>query len=98
MEAAGTWDSSWLVVSADHWWRESASYDGKEEHRIPFFVKAPGTNVPHTYTPRMNTLVTYDLILAILRGELTHAGQLVSWLDRHRIEPPKSYGNSAEAN
>src|SRR5438552_1495506 len=34
-------DRTWLVVSADRWWRASRRYDGQEDHRGPFLVRPP---------------------------------------------------------
>jgi hypothetical protein len=78
-------------VSADHSWRASAEYDGRRDFRVPFLVKAPGPNQPVVYSPAINTLLTHDLILAILRSELTNQQQVVPWLDSHptvRAPPP----------
>jgi len=91
MESAGLWEKTWVIVSADHWWRGSPDYDRRRDLRIPFLVKAPGVNRPIVYSPEMNTLVTHDLVLAILRGELASQQQLVPWLDAHaavRMRPP----------
>ena len=95
MEQAATWDSSWVMVSSDHWWRDSRCFDGKEDRRIPFLVKAPGLNPPQTFSAPMNTLVTHDLVLAILRGQLTNARQVPPWLTEHRIAPPAEYNSAA---
>ena len=83
METSGLWDKEWVIISADHSWRTSATYDRRRDFRIPFLVKAPGVKRPVVYSPEMNTLVTHDLVLAILRGELTSQEQLVPWLDAH---------------
>lgn len=91
MEQAGTWDTSWVLISADHWWRAAAHYDGKTDHRVPFILKAPGRNPPATYSPAFNTVISQQLILAILRGEVAHAEDVVPWLDQHRVAPPKTY-------
>jgi arylsulfatase A-like enzyme len=91
MEASNQWNRSWIIVSADHSWRASAEYDGRRDFRVPFLVKAPGPNQPVVYSPAINTLLTHDLILAILRSELTNQQQVVPWLDSHptvRAPPP----------
>lgn len=88
METSGQWDKTWVIVSTDHSWRESKLYDGKRDLRIPFLIKAPGDNKAITYSPRLNTVLTHDLILAILRGEITGQDSAVTWLDAHpRPEP-----------
>ena len=96
MEQAGTWDNSWLILSSDHWWREAASYDGQIDHRVPFIIKAAGQNESIVYKNRLNTVATYYLILSVLKGEVTEAGQLTQWLDAFRMDPPKGYRAGGE--
>jgi hypothetical protein len=97
MEDAGIWDQTTVVISADHWWRtemwrrgpfwtreDEAASGGKMDHRIPFVLKLAGQQEQLTYTAGFNTLVTHDLILALMRGEVTSAGDAAVWLDHHR--------------
>ncbi len=88
METSGEWNKSWIILSTDHSWRESRLYDGIRDLRVPFLVKAPGQSRALVYPARLNTVLTRDLILAILRGEVTNASGTVAWLDAHpRTEP-----------
>ena len=91
LEAAGQWDDTWLLLSSDHWWRESAAHDGRIDHRVPFIIKAPGNNQPMTYAPAFNTLITHDLLLAMLRRQITNQPSTITWIDQHRIPPPTAY-------
>lgn len=84
MESTGQWDRSWLILSSDHSWRESAVYDGRRDLRVPFVIKAPGRNRVFSYSPQVQTVITHDLILAILRGEISDQMQTVAWLDARR--------------
>ena len=81
METSGQWDKTWLIISADH--SLGSALFGPHDARVPFIVKPPGANEPLTYSPQFNTVVTHDLILAILRGEITGQRELASWLDKH---------------
>lgn len=81
MEAAGLWDTSWLILSADHRWRKADRYDGRIDHRVPFVVKAPGAKRGVEMNTPMNCLLTHDLILAILRGELTDLEGAATWCE-----------------
>lgn len=96
MEQNGTWDKAWVILSSDHWWRESAQYDGKTDHRVPFIIKAPGQNQSAIYDKKFDTAVTYHLILSILKGELKSAPELSEWLDNYRTDPPSSYSHRGE--
>jgi hypothetical protein len=83
METSGEWDKTWLIISSDHSWGASGSYDGLNDDRVPFIVKAPGKNEAITYSSAFNTVLTHDLILAILRNQVTHQQDLVPWLDKY---------------
>jgi hypothetical protein len=97
MELDGTWNKTVVIVSADHWWRtemwgrgpfwtreDQAVSGGRMDHRIPFMVRLPGGQNPGRYLPAFNTLLTHDLVLAILRGEVSSSETLVGWVDQHR--------------
>jgi hypothetical protein len=97
MESAGIWDQTTVIISADHWWRtemwsrgpfwtreDGAASRGKMDHRIPFVLKLAGQREQLTYTAGFNTVVTHDLILALMRGEVSSAASVADWLDRHR--------------
>lgn len=92
----GLADRTWILVSSDHWWRESAAYDGRVDTRVPFLLKAPrdrrGTILPLPF----NTVVSSDLVLAILRGEVRDQREAAAWLQLHGVSPPKSYGRYGE--
>lgn len=83
MEASGQWDKTWVILSADHSWRESKLYDGERDFRVPYLIKPPGATVAADYTRPFNTVLTHDLILAILRGKVTNGQNVAPWLDAH---------------
>lgn len=86
MENQGQWDKTWVILSADHSWRESSRYDGRRDYRVPFLVKPPGKNGPMACPQPFNTVLTHDLILAILRRELTNQQDAAHWLDAHATQ------------
>lgn len=83
LERSGLWEHTWFIVSTDHNWRYSAAFDGKVDERVPFLVKPPGRMTGQTFGKQINTRVSAALVLAILRGEVRDAAQLLSWLDEH---------------
>jgi hypothetical protein len=83
MEAAGQWDKTWVIVSADHSWRASKAYDGKRDFRIPYLVKPPGAGQPLTLSKPFNTLLTHDFILAILAGQVADETGAAEWINTH---------------
>ncbi len=83
MEQAGSWESTSVIVSSDHHWRASKSFDGKINERwVPFLVKFPGQKEGVVYEQRFNTIITYDMVLALLNKEISHPSELVQWLDQ----------------
>jgi len=96
MESSGQWDKTWVILSADHSWRESELYDGQRDYRVPYLIKPPGASVSADYTHPFNTILTHDLILAILRGEVTNAQNVTPWLDAHGQETPLIIGQGKE--
>jgi hypothetical protein len=94
METSGEWDKTWLIVSADHSWRTSYVYDGQRDYRVPYLVKPPGAGEPMNYSRQFNTVLTHDLILAILRGEVANQQNTADWLDARGMQaPPVTGGN-----
>jgi hypothetical protein len=91
MEQTGLWDRTWVIISADHWWREARRYDGRLDHRVPFILKAPGKNPPMIYGAFLNTVITQHLILAILRKEISRLPEAAAWLETHKTPPSPNY-------
>ncbi len=104
MEQAGLWDKTTVLVSSDHRFRphlfqkdpmftaEEASFAaGKPDNRVPFILKLAGTSAGAVYTNRFNTIITHDLLLAILHGDIRSMEELVRWIDRHKTDPPAIY-------
>lgn len=98
MEVSGMWDKSIVIVSADHplrakmwslypqyWTQEEAAITGNREHRrVPFILKMQGQNKHIAYESSFNNVLTHDLILSLLRGEVSTPDAVVHWLDQNR--------------
>jgi arylsulfatase A-like enzyme len=84
MENAGTWDSTTVLFTSDHPYRESMQLDGKKDPRIPYILKLASQKEGVEYAPRFNTVLTADLLMAVLRGEIADAPAAAAWLDRNR--------------
>jgi hypothetical protein len=97
MVTAGVWDSTTVLVSADHWYRTSLWLDGKIDHRVPFLVKLAGQTTRRDYHRSFNTVVTHDLILSVLRGELRDPESVARWLDQRNDPNPFAVFDPASA-
>ena len=93
LEDAGLWDSSTLLVTGDHplrvpvWqlrpmWTAEEAQTAKQRTklRVPFLLKMAGQNTSVPYDVEFNTLITHNLILEVLNGDLQNAGSVVEWL------------------
>jgi len=84
MENASVWDSTSVLFTSDHGYRDSVPLDGKSDSRIPYLLKLAGQKEALAYTPEFNAVLTADLLLAILRGEISDPASATAWLDRNR--------------
>lgn len=91
IDRAGLGDRTWLVVSSDQWWRDAREYDGRVDRRVPFLVRAPAASRTVPVDGAFSTLVTHDLLLAILGGEVDTTEAAAVWLARRAPAPPKDY-------
>lgn len=85
MEEANLWENSVILVTADHEWRYVSLYDGTRVRKLPFMIKMAGQNsginYPHAFTPM---LITKDLVLRILEGELVAVADVIDWIN-HKL-------------
>jgi hypothetical protein len=88
LEEAHAWDATTVLVSSDHWYRESQALDGKTDKRVPFLLKMAGQTAPVAFDTPFNTTLTEKLVVAILRKEVTSPQDALAWLARHRNDTP----------
>ena len=102
LEEIGDWNSSTVLVTADHPYRTAWSYfyggnfdspkthpitHGRWQPYIPFLLKLPSQQQGEKYTRTFNAILSGDLVLAALRGEINSPSAVAAWLDAHRTEP-----------
>jgi Sulfatase len=88
MEKSGAWEKTNILISSDHHYREDELLDGKSDERIPFLLKLAGQKQGLAYDPPFNAVLTHDLVLSVLRGEITTPAAAAAWLDRNRSREP----------
>ena len=88
MEQAGTWDDTTILLMSDHGLRSPRPDGKRNDPRVPYLVKLAGQHGPFAYEANFRTILTFDLILAILRGEVHKPEELARWLDGHRAAVP----------
>ena len=75
-------------------WREGRFWTAEEQtltgghtdRRVPFILKLGGRNTHLKYEPAFNTVLSQDLLLALLRGEMSSASEVAAWIDSRRPE------------
>jgi hypothetical protein len=80
MASSGVWPSTHLVLSSDHSLRGAS----RPDPRIPFILRLAGDSRGVTYRSRFDTVVTGELLLRALRGELASHEAAAGWLDSRR--------------
>ncbi len=86
LENGGLWAQTTVVVTADHWFRESPALPGgRRDERIPLIVHLAGQTSAVRLTQPVSNRAFHDLTLALLRRELTTPQQLVTWLAHHAV-------------
>jgi hypothetical protein len=97
MESKGAWDNTAVVVTSDHWWRpvwrQHKTWTAEDEaiggntfdRRVPFILRMPGAgNTRVVFDKEFNTVLTQELLLAILRGEVSDTEAAAAWLEKNR--------------
>jgi len=84
LQEKSLWDSTDVLVSADHSYRSSPAFDGHpRDRRVPFLLKLAGSRQGSPYTGIFNTLLTRELISAILRDQIRTPDQAIAWIAQH---------------
>lgn len=84
MERAGTWEATNVLVSADHSWRSPPGGSAAVDARVPFILKLAGRREALRYDRPFNTVITHDLLLALLAREIRRVDDVRRWLDARR--------------
>lgn len=69
MTRRGTWDSTTLIVTADHPWRLKLSRGGGDS-RIPLMIKLPQMKQGVSITTPVNSILVSSLLLPIIEGKI----------------------------
>ena len=102
MERAGVWDSTTLLLSSDHalllapaehtapLWRNAQQTVDRSgiDRRVPFLVKLAGHKTPLSFDSPLNTVLSSDLVVAVLRGNIATPEDLSRWIDQNRRYEP----------
>ena len=73
-----------VIVTGDHWWRSSKSYDGVIDKRVPFLVQLPGQTRRYRHEAPFPTLKAGDLVMALLQGRVARVENIPSIMGNGR--------------
>jgi len=88
MERGGTWNDTTVVVTTDHPYRRQAELTRTSDPRIPYFLKLAGQREGRAYDAPFNAVLTKNLLIAVMRGEVADVQSAVRWLDANRLQVP----------
>ncbi len=97
LEAAGLWDQTSILVTADHglrpdMWRGKYGWTQNMDrisekgasHQVPFILKLAGKQDHVIVDHPFSNLVVADLATAVLSGQISSADQASDWIERRR--------------
>jgi Sulfatase len=95
LEHAGLWDSTSILITSDHGlrpdlWRDRMGWTpelerltaGGQSQTVPFIVKLAGQTHGVVYDAAFSSVLSSDLVLAMLSGEVSTPEGAAAWLDR----------------
>ena len=97
LKKQGLWDQTFLVVSSDHWFRESWTQlpfwyqvNHKEEDlakqvdlRVPLLIKGINQKAGLVFEKSLNTVILHNLFLEMMDEKMSSAEDLKNWLEQH---------------
>lgn len=105
LEQAGLWNTTSLLITSDHGlrpnlWRGRYNWTEELEHLtaagqsevVPLIVKVAGQDRGAVYEKPTSNVVTGELGLAILGGQISTAAEAAAWLDQHTLDPHEPAG------
>ena len=82
LENAGLWESTTVLVTADHPWRKAKKYTGKVDSRVPLLLKATHQQEAIVFEHEFPPMRIKDLVLRILDGHLVDLNTITTWLEQ----------------
>jgi hypothetical protein len=88
MEQSGVWNDTHVLLTTDHPYRARLRLDGRQDNRVPFIVRAAGTQRGAAYDGHFNTVLAPDLAAALLQGRLRSSEAVREWVVRAATAQP----------
>lgn len=103
MQTVDLWDETILLITGDHqfrhnnWrkhpWKDDVAWmdDATDCRRIPFLLKFPNQKAGTQYDASFNIVLLHDLILALMRQDVSTPDQFNHWMDLNRSRFPSDF-------
>jgi Sulfatase len=95
LEAAGLWDRTTLLITADHgfrpeMWRGRYGWSQNMEQlfergpsqQVPFILKLAGQNAHMVVNRPFSNIIASDLAMGVLEGQISTTSQAADWIER----------------
>jgi hypothetical protein len=97
LERARLWDGTTLIITSDHWYRDSYGplwqpalvTIGDPRQRVPFLVKTAHGRDGRTCNRIFRSYRMQELVLAVLAGTVRDAASVGHWIEDHSEDPPR---------
>ena len=81
MEKTGAWDSSVVLLTADHQLRFNVDASHRHEKRVPLLIHMPGQNTDADVKAPVPMTILRDLTSSILKGDLSTPEKVANYLE-----------------
>ncbi|MBF0211947.1 MAG: sulfatase-like hydrolase/transferase [Magnetococcales bacterium] len=83
MEEAGRWDSTTVIIKADHYYRRKRMDMGLSDHRVPLIVKFAGGQPPMEFSHPFNLTLYRSFVALLMSGQLRNGQELGAWITQN---------------
>lgn len=95
VEKSGSAQRTTIILTADHWWRAAAMYDGNIDYRVPLLVYTPG-HTPTVFGGQINNICVNDLVKYLLASEAVTGEQVTNFFTRRVDHRKYRYGGGGQ--
>jgi hypothetical protein len=109
LEAAGLWDQTSILITADHgfrpdmwrghygWTQNMERISQHASQQVPFILKLAGKQDHIVVDRPFSNIVSSDVATAVLSGQISTAAQAAAWIERRAANSETSAKQSAAA-
>ncbi|MEE2999706.1 MAG: sulfatase-like hydrolase/transferase, partial [Pseudomonadota bacterium] len=77
LERKNLWDSSAVIVSSDHRWRQAEQLDGITSKKVPLMIKLPGQKASKIISKKVTAINSANLVWGLLTGHIKNTEEVI---------------------